>query len=194
MGEYATYAGQEIKIGTCDSLFYLRLEDRFRVSPVPYSLDPATVDGLRFRLPYPDEDDREPGDYEDHRRGQRLYRSGKDDLGTYWQEEWTDPATLEDDPPGRVQLRHPSGLVLSVVCYHGLRLPTAGGDFDYVGWNGKTHAFELTAVKPLAGELYGVVSCRHCQGAWRYPLADLLPWVPDKRLRERLAAYLELPA
>lgn len=30
MGEYATYAGQEIKIGTCDSLLYLRLE---RTSP-----------------------------------------------------------------------------------------------------------------------------------------------------------------
>ncbi len=194
MGEYATYAGQEIKIGTCEDMFNLRLEDRAKVGTLPNSLDPAAVDGLWFRLPFPDEDDRQPGNYEGHRRGQRLYRMVKDALDKEWREDWTDPDTLNDDTPGMMQLSHPSGLMVSVVCHHGLQLPAAGGDFTRAGWNGKTHAFELIAVKPLAGELFGIVNCRHCRRAWRYPLADLLPWVPDTKLRERLAAYLGTPA
>ena len=46
MGEYATYAGQEIKIGTCEDMFNLRLEDRAKVGTLPNSLNPALVDGL----------------------------------------------------------------------------------------------------------------------------------------------------
>ena len=56
MGEYAKHDGHEVKIGTCEDMYYLRLEDCRKVQPIPNSLNPATCEGLRFRLPFPDED------------------------------------------------------------------------------------------------------------------------------------------
>ncbi len=186
MGEYALHANERIKIGTCEDMFYLRLEDRAKVEPVPNSLNPAQTDGLRFRLPYPDEDAVPIGHYQPYNRGVRLCQTTKDAPGRV---DWTDPATVED--AGSIQLSHPSGLLINVRCYHGIKLPTGGGDIVGIFWNGKSHSFEMTAVKPDKGQLYGIVSCRHCLSLWRYPLADLLEWVPDTVLRQRLAAYLE---
>jgi hypothetical protein len=98
--------------------------------------------------------------------------------------DWTSPETADD--PGTVQLKHEaSGLLVSAVCRHGVRLPAASDDFPHVHWNGKGHSFELVAVKPLE-TMHGIVQCRHCRQIWRYPLAELLEWVPDEVLRERL--------
>jgi hypothetical protein len=69
MGEYATYCGHEIKIGTCESMYYLRYEDRFKVQPVPNSINPHREYNLHWRLPFPDEDNMGPGYYDNHNRG-----------------------------------------------------------------------------------------------------------------------------
>jgi hypothetical protein len=55
MGEYATYNGENIKLGTCESMYYLRADQRHLISG--YRFD----GGDRFRFPFPDEDDIEPG-------------------------------------------------------------------------------------------------------------------------------------
>jgi len=76
MGEYALRKSDdtEIKIGTCEDMYYLRYEDRDKVSKLPNSLDPRTEYNLRFRLPFPDEDDIKPGEYDDYNRGERLWQ------------------------------------------------------------------------------------------------------------------------
>jgi hypothetical protein len=64
MGEYAQRKdnGQEVKIGTCEEMYYLRFEDRAKVRGIPNSVDPSREPyNLRFRLPYPDEDGMGPG-------------------------------------------------------------------------------------------------------------------------------------
>lgn len=72
MGEYAYYFGRNIKIGTCSSMYYLRLEDRYKLTQDEYSVDVKNTDGLSFRLPFVDEDMIGPGNYKDHDRGLRI--------------------------------------------------------------------------------------------------------------------------
>jgi hypothetical protein len=66
MGEYATNRkGNQIKIGTCESMYWLRWSQRDQVKPDAHSLNPADVaDRLRFRFPWPDEDGIEAGEFE----------------------------------------------------------------------------------------------------------------------------------
>lgn len=65
MGEMAKYKGEEIKIGTCEEMYYLRADQRHLVE---YDFDP----GDRFRFPFPDEDELEPGNFGDHDRGVEI--------------------------------------------------------------------------------------------------------------------------
>ena len=74
MGEYANYRGDEIKIGTCESMYYLRYEDRHLVEWIRGNVDASRDTGLLWRLPFPDEDGRGPGNYEDYGRGIQLRR------------------------------------------------------------------------------------------------------------------------
>lgn len=63
MGEFATYLGESIKIGTCENLYYLRPHQAQLVSPKGGSLDPIReAESIRFRFPWPDEDNLPPGD------------------------------------------------------------------------------------------------------------------------------------
>lgn len=70
MGEYAKLkgTGAEIKIGTCENMYYLRYDQRDQVWPQAHSLNPSdreTQRSIRFRFPWPDEDANAPGDFDD---------------------------------------------------------------------------------------------------------------------------------
>lgn len=107
MGEYATYKGEQVKLGTCENMYYLRAEQRGLVhggdAPSNFSAEGLAV--IRFRFPFPDEDDVEPGHFEDYDRGVRIpggYRL---------------PETLSgSDGHGMVQFTSQVGYVLSVPC------------------------------------------------------------------------------
>jgi hypothetical protein len=54
MGEYALYKGQQIKIGTCETMYYLRADQAHLVTPLPGNVDPIKdADEIRFRFPSP---------------------------------------------------------------------------------------------------------------------------------------------
>ena len=75
MGEYAIYNGQRVKIGTREDMLYLRWDQAHKVTPVSDSLnptDPKILDVIRFRFPWPDEDNIAPGEFHDSDRGLRL--------------------------------------------------------------------------------------------------------------------------
>lgn len=170
MGEYAKRKsdGQEVKIGTCEDMLYLRYEDREKVSKLPNSLDPVREAGvLRFRLPFPDEDEIPIGEYKDPFRGMRLYRQCGVGQSSYC-EDFKDESTIKQ--PGGFQLRHECGLLVNVPCYHGLKLPEGNADFRPF-WNGKGWFFELTQLAPrtIDGifQVLPIVKCRHCREIWR---------------------------
>lgn len=192
MGEYAIRKSdsEEIKIGTCENMYYIRFEDRGQVSPIEGSTNlsnPAELVGLRFRLPFPDEDEVRPGEYENPFRGLRLFRTFEPEKD--WQvshEDWHPPVELD---PGSFQMRHEkSGLLFSVPCHHGEKLPDLGSIRPF--WNGKSHAFELVQVKMQeAGKLMPVVQCRFCEEKWRFEWEHVLRWIHDPVLYERCAKY-----
>lgn len=54
MGEYATFRGQSVKIGTCEDMYYLRADQAHLVKPTRGSCDPRAADvqrAIRFRFP-----------------------------------------------------------------------------------------------------------------------------------------------
>ena len=172
MGEYAKRKadGEEVKIGTMDNMYYLRYEDRNAVECIHGNVNPATATGLRFRLPFPDEDDVLVGEYSSFERGLRLCMRVPSKV-VYGQDSWQD-FTIDNANPGSFQMTHPSGLLVNVPCHHGAKLPDLGE--ASVHWNGKSHSFELVFVKVMNDHtLAPIVRCRHCGEMWR--VAACLP-------------------
>jgi hypothetical protein len=184
MGEYVTFKGQRVKVGTCENYSDMRFSDLNRVT----GIDASDTVGLRFRLPWPDEDGTNPGEYGEF-RGLRLYKPTLTGYVVDYNPEWLDEADA-----GHIQFRHEnSGLQLSVPCHHGNRLPDLG-DKARAGWNGKGHSMELIAVKVMeAGEIAPIVWCRHCEKMWRVDWDKVLPFVADPIMKMRLSAYNAQP-
>lgn len=79
MGEYLKVNGKEIKLGTCESLYYVRLSDLQEIEALGIAekidgndelagyLDPQN--GYRYRFPFPNEDNTPAGDYENYDKG-----------------------------------------------------------------------------------------------------------------------------
>lgn len=181
MGEYVTFNGNQIKVGTCENYSDMRHTDINRVS----GFDFAGIVGIRFRLPWPDEDNTTPGEYGDF-RGMRLYKANFDSgYVTDYNPEWLDEAD-----PGHIQLRHKdSGLQFSVPCHHGNRLPDLGNKVRPC-WNGKGYSIELIALKVVEdGGIAPIVRCRHCKEMWRVEWDEVLPFVPDPIMKMRLSVY-----
>jgi hypothetical protein len=182
MGEYAIRKSdhQQVKIGTCETMYYLRYEDRNKVAKADNSLDASTESNLFWRLPFPDEDNVQIGEYTPHTRGERLYKKE----GDYYVD-FEDAETV--DSAGTIQLTHPSGLLVNVPCYHGEKLPESGDIKSF--WNGKSWSYELAHLKNLPdGTVKPVVHCRHCGKMWRYEWEEILPYLHGE-LKKRLEKY-----
>ncbi len=177
MGEYAIRKVDrvEVKIGTCNRMYYLRYENRNDVLKDKYSLDPAKELNLIFRLPYPDEDHIPIGEYGNFDRGVELINFN---------------LLTDSDDTGIIQLTHPSGLLVNLDCHHGNRLPDAGGK-SRVFWNGKASVnFKLIGVKNSVVGLLPEVECKWCQLTWSLAEWDtVLPCIPDAKIRQRLEKY-----
>jgi hypothetical protein len=187
MGENAIRKSDntEVKIGTCENMYYLRYEDRHKVRPIKNNVDPVReAESLRFRLPFPDEDAVSIGEYEDFNRGQRLYLNGP----ISHNDEFRDESTVSD--PGMIQLTHASGLLLSVPCYHGIKLPDVTAPMK-VFWNSKSWFLELFQLRPTPNGVKPIIRCRHCRNTWRYDWSDIWDYVPGDGLRAALRSYME---
>ena len=190
MGEYATRKadGVEIKIGTCETMYYIRWEDQSKVQPKP-----GSDFGWFWRIPFPDEDSVLPGEYNPYERGLRLYKTEE---GPPYINGRPSRITVDFeaentvDSPGHFQMRHEtSGLLMSVPCYHGQKLPAVPEDWR-CNWNGKNHAFELAYIRSTdEGPLFPVVRCRFCGDMWRCDWSEVLPYVQDIELKKRLNKY-----
>lgn len=184
MVEYAKRIsdGVEVKIGTCETMYYLRYEDRRKVLKVPNSLDPRTEKDLFWRLPFPDEDKILIGQYQPFERGERLWKTSG---------EWTEDfsfSDVENVDAGQFQMYHKeSGLIFSVPCHHGMKLPDMGPNIK-PGWNGKSWALELVYLKNTAEAVWPVVRCRFCGSMWRFTWEEILPYLHGE-LKSRLEIY-----
>jgi hypothetical protein len=187
MGEYAirNSDGVEIKIGTCECMYYLRYEDRGKITHKPGNVDPANERGLFFRPPFPDENEIMPGEYDDYNRTERLYKSNGDGQ--------SEPLTFDGLKPGTIQLSHKCGLLLNVKCYHGAKLPEGSPEIKPF-WNGKDpFALGLRHIKLHEdGKLYPVIACRFCGEMWRCEWPEVWEYIRPIGLREACEQYKHL--
>ena len=152
MGEYATYRGEEIKIGTCEDMYYLRHDQRGRVR---YDFDGTE----RYRFPFPDEDDKQPGDFDNHDRGWPI-------------PEWKIPDDWGDQH-GTVQFTSTAGYVLSIPCPESVRNSDAGTarvNGITVHRNGFNGGPRIVQQREHEGQLVTIVQCGACRAKWRLSL------------------------
>jgi hypothetical protein len=161
MGEHAKYHGEEIKIGTCEDMYYLRFDQRNKVTPLRGNVDPGSesdVHALRFRFPWPDEDKNEPGAFESYGRAIAAH-----DIMA--------PAGVDHST---VQFVAHAGYLVSLPCPEGQPGCTPGFTTRvnglHVARNGFSGAVQLVQQKLLAdGRLVPVCRCGGCGTARRKP-------------------------
>ena len=184
MGEYTKIkkTNQNIKIGSCVSMYYLRYEDAPLVeyfdSGKSKQYDNAKTMGLLFRVPFSDELAMAVGEYgEEYNRGYPLLGFQPDDC--------------MKNTPGTLQLEHKeAGIYVNYSCTHGGDLVDCGESKPF--YNGRAGWFiELAFIKHHDdGLLYPIIKCRFCEKLWRCDWEEVLPFINDDKIKERLQLYI----
>lgn len=153
MGEYGKYNGNEIKIGTCEDMYYLRADQIHLVK----STTLMHLDEIRFRFPFPDEDNIEPGDFDDHDRGLVVWG-------------FEVPEGVEHYS---VQFKADVGILASLPCPYSAEAKEGKIKYHFNGYRGPARIVQQRAWE---GVWVTVVDCGACGARFRLPtLADALP-------------------
>ena len=180
MGEFAMYEGSQIKIGTCENMYYLRADQAALVAPVENSLDPVEeAASIRFRFPFPDEDDVAPGDFSPFERGATLSMQVPDEA-----------------PHGSVQFRADPGYLVSLPCPESQEARASSLKIHRNGFPG---AIAIVQQRCLDGVRMLVCRCNGCREVFRVPtLEDARPYIraclslaADLDGKSRLTGYPE---
>lgn len=158
MGEYATFKGEQIKIGTCEDMYYLRA-DQARLVSVNRSHGDTDVigcaDAIRFRFPFPDEDHIEPGAFENYGRAVAVHGVQVPDGVEHY----------------NVQFSAQAGYLLSIPCPEGADGCTPGLQTEVNGMrvarNGFGGAVRIVQQRVRNGKLVTVCACGGCGTKWR---------------------------
>lgn len=158
MGEYANYKGQEIKIGTCENMYYLRADQAHKVQAIPNSLDPVAEAGsIRFRFPFPWEDHTEPGAFADYDAAMGV--SGV--------------TVPEDIEHGTLQFtrNYPrnNGVLLSTPCPFSKEGKASGLKFSLNSFPGQVM---ISQQRLIDGKLVLVCECGGCGAKYRLPTLE----------------------
>lgn len=156
MGEYARYKGDEVKIGTCEDMYYLRADQRDLVDGPDADTMRESLGVVRFRFPFPDEDDIEPGHFPDAFRGVRVPG-------------YVLPSELSGDEHHSIQFSAPMGYLVSLPCPEQFRKPddsmftevlVEGGGTLRVGRNGFSGGGATVVQQAFRGGV--LVTLLHC--------------------------------
>lgn len=158
MGEYAKLInGQEIKIGTCEQMYYLRADQVSLIEPVSGSVNPRRRDeaeSIRFRFPFPDEDDTKPGAFEPYDRAFPVW----------------DVEPPEDIKHYNLQFtrNYPSsgGILLSTPCPRSKEGKASGFKWGYNGYSGPVG---IHSQRLVGEQLVLILRCMDCGALWRVP-------------------------
>lgn len=152
MGEYAKRLSDEanIKIGTCEDMYYLRFDQRDQVAHQSGNVDPNSEDvyALRFRFPWPSEDGTAPGEFADYHKSYGLSRF--------------EGCGAEHAEHGSVQFSAPAGYLLSLPCPEG---PAATLPVHRNGFSGAVHLVQQKLLRD--GRLVPIMRCGGCGAKWR---------------------------
>ena len=188
MGEYAKYDGEEIKIGTCEDMYYLRASQAHLVTALPGNVDPVQDrDAIRFRFPFPDEDGIAPGSF-----GKHEHAIGVHGLRV--------PAGVAHCS---VQFSCRNGLLVSLPCPESDPTITANGKPVTIGKNGYGGEVQISQQRWIDKSLVLIAKCGSCHAAYRYPtledvkpvldkLAEMVSWAERDQAECRASFYREI--
>lgn len=182
MGEYAKRKidGAEVKIGTCESMYYLRYEQR---NEVVYNFQPNKGKHTEWlwRIPVPFEDNMMPGDYE---YGGLLMDGYIPRLLKLKQPTGDLEKFLIDNPGTCQQVVEKLGMLINLPCHHGVTLPKAEG-FKFF-WNGKRDALHLCFLTDYEKELRVGIKCNACGKMWSCDFMEIEPYIVSLWMKLRL--------
>lgn len=167
MGEYATYKGKRIKIGTCENMYYLRPDQIDLVEDEHGLFD--HLDEVRFRFPFPDEDHVNPGAFDPYNRRVGVYAA---DI----------PAGVKHEPISMSAGNMLGALVPCPLSPEGRALAGMQGMDGYSGIGVKYYftgdAVRISQQRLLGGLWVTVAECGACGSAYRMPtLRDAEPLI-----------------
>jgi hypothetical protein len=175
MGEYAKYNGKNIKIGTCEQMYYLRADQVHLIAPERNSVNPqlkSHAEHIRFRFPFPNEDSIEPGAFEDYDRA--MFVSGVE--------------VPDGVDHGSLQFTRncpaSGGIILSTPCPLSKEGKASGLKFRFNGYAGDVG---IHSQRLVDGQLKLVCKCGGCGALWRMDTLQDCQGVLDSL--ERAAAY-----
>lgn len=181
MGEYARRKsdGSEVKIGTCECMYYLRYDQRNEVD-----YDFGSYEWL-WRIPYPEEDGTQAGEY--HFGG--LLRDGYVPYELSLKPISGELAEQLISFEGLTQIYNEKlGMLINMPCYHGLKLPESINGFGFF-WNGKREALHLCYLVNKEKELEIGIKCNACGKMFSGSFKDIAPimrslWMKLRLLRQ----------
>jgi hypothetical protein len=172
MGEYLKVNGKEIKLGTCESLYYVRLSDLQEIEALGIAkkidgndelagyLDPAN--GYHYRFPFPEEDHTPAGEYENYDKGFSLVVDPKiapQLYGYLHGEEWEHGTICHSCNVGGGSYN--VNIILPCPLSH---------DFPKdikMSTGGASSVIEITQQKQVEGKIWTVIRCGYCKAAIR---------------------------
>ena len=184
MGEYAKRKidGVDVKIGTCESMYYCRYEQR---NDVVYPYD---TDNFYWRIPTPDEDGTLPGDYNYSLLREDGYIPWKLRIDT---SKFSNDDIADMQQTGIIQLKEPKmGLLVNIRCPHGFPMEqfkiNKEGTIISMGYNGHQDTLYLKGLKNEPSELKVLVECSACQHMWSFCFNEIEPLIESIWMRLRL--------
>ena len=171
MGEYLKVNGKEIKLGTCESMYYVRLQQLQEIEALGIAeqvagnenvsdyLDPAN--GYRYRFPFPEEDHTPAGDYENYDKGFAVVVDQKTAPQLYsflHGEEWEHSTICHSCNVGGA---YNVNIILPCPLSH---------DFPKdvkMSSGGPSNVIEIVQLKQVDGEVWTVIRCGYCKAAIR---------------------------
>jgi hypothetical protein len=156
MGEYVkNIQGEEVKIGTCENLYYCRYSDKEMLLNADEYFDEKN--GFRYRFPFPDEDNKFPGDYDPYGRGFEVLLL-----------EECSPTLIDDlreeNYHHNTLTHNVNNMNIFVPCplSHGFSLKTSAG--------GPQNVVKIVQQKLVEGNLWTVIECGYCGAKVRIDL------------------------
>jgi hypothetical protein len=185
MGEYLKVNGREIKLGTCESLYYVRLEDLQKIratsidEQVPGNdsidgyLNPSN--GYRYRFPFPEEDGIRAGEYESYDKGKTVVINSQDAPKLYGYlrgKEWEHNTICHS--VGVEGGGYNVNIIMPCPLSH---------DFPRnepsvkLSCGGASYVVEIIQQKQWEGKIWTVIRCGYCKAAIRLELEGALELV-----------------
>lgn len=169
--------GKEVKIGTCNEMLYCRYD---QLDQIDYEY---MTDGLLWRMPIPEEDNIKPGDF-CYPQIQTTYMPlhlmiDEDKL------ELEGKALMMRSPGVHQMYDSKMGLLATVNCYHGLKLPENNSDVRF-SWNGKSNPLHLSFLENGKDQMYVCVSCHCCRKTWGFSFNEIEPAIYSLWMKIRI--------